>query len=253
MKIMNKPVPLIEPHPVLSPHYQAREEKARFLRGIFDASAPHYEGIASWGFFGSGHWYRVNALKLRGGLKPGMKCLDIAAGTGPTARAVAEVAGGPGYVTCVEPSFGMLKESLKLLPSDHIQGCADAIPLADDVFDFMSMGFALRHVENLRQAFGEYHRVLKPGGKLFIMDVTKPENRFLLLFHNLYFGYVLPWMTRVITRSESATYLMQYYWETMDKMVDPQMVVATLKDAGFIGVEHHLVLGCFTEYRAEKG
>jgi len=249
---MNNDIPSVDPHPVLFPHYKVREEKARFLRGIFDASAPHYEGIASWGFFGSGHWYRVNALKLRGGLKPGMKCLDIASGTGPTARAVAEVAGGSSHVTCVEPSFGMLSESLKLLPSVHIQGCADAIPLTDAQFDFMTMGFALRHVENLRQAFGEYHRVLKPGGKLFIMDITKPTNRFFLAFHNLYFKHILPWMTRIITRSEPATYLMQYYWETMDQMIDPNRVVATLKEAGFDKAQHHLVMGCFAEYTAEK-
>ena len=89
---MSTPLETFEPHPVLAPHYGSKPEKDRFLRGIFDRSAPHYEGIASWGFFGSGHWYRVQALRERSGLKPGMKCLDLAAGTGPTARAVAEVA-----------------------------------------------------------------------------------------------------------------------------------------------------------------
>jgi len=248
---MNK-VNVLNPHPVLSKHYQEREEKARFLRGIFDASAPHYEGIASWGFFGSGHWYRINALKLRGGLKPGMKCLDIASGTGPTARAVAEVAGGPAHVTCVEPSYGMLTESRKLLSSTHIQGCADALPLIDNQFDFVTMGFALRHVENLQQAFNEYHRVLKPGGKLFIMDVTKPNNAFLLGVHNIYFKYILPWMTQLITRSKPATYLMHYYWETMEMMIEPEAVVASLKEAGFKNAQHHLVLGCFSEYSGDK-
>lgn len=249
---MSTTIPQVDPHPVLSDHYKAREDKARFLRGIFDASAPHYEGIASWGFFGTGHWYRVNALRLRGGLKPGMQCLDIAAGTGPTARAVADVIENPSGVMCLEPSFGMLSESRKLLPTTHLQGCADAIPLKDSQFDFVTMGFALRHVENLRQAFGEYHRVLKPGGKLFIMDVTKPTNPVLLAFHNLYFKYVLPKMTQIITRSQPATYLMEYYWETMDKMVDPEEVVASLKQAGFENARYHLVMGCFSEYSADK-
>src|SRR5262249_29423926 len=155
-------------------HYRAAGDKQRFLRRVFDASAPHYEGIARWGFFGSGHWYRVHALRDRGGLKPGMKCLDVAAGTGPTARAAAEGAGGAAQVTCLEPSMGMLRESIKRLHSAHIQGCADDMPLKSRSFDFLTMGFALRHVEDLAGAFREYHRVLRPGGRIMILDVTLP-------------------------------------------------------------------------------
>jgi demethylmenaquinone methyltransferase/2-methoxy-6-polyprenyl-1,4-benzoquinol methylase len=249
---MTPPAQPAEPHPVLAPYYGQREEKQRFLRGVFDAAAPHYESIASWGFFGSGHWYRMKALKERAGLKPGMRCLDVAAGTGPTARAAAEVAGGPALVTCVEPSFGMLQESARLLPSRHIQARAEHLPLDAGLFDFVTMGFALRHVETLDGAFAEYCRVLKPGGTCFIMDITLPPSRIGRMLCALYFRDLLPLATRIFTGSRDATYLMRYYWETMDRMVPPEKVVAALRSAGFSKVERHVVLGVFSEYKAVK-
>lgn len=174
------------PHPILRPHYNSFEEKQKFLRTAFDAAAPFYEGIAKWGFFGSGEWYRKEAL-VRHGLKAGMKVIDVASGTGPTARAALKIVGSPSLVTCVEPSRGMLEESKKQLDCVHIQASADDIPLPSAVYDFLTMGFALRHVNDLQGSFREYFRVLKPGGIACILDVTKPKT----LLAKLYFAFIL--------------------------------------------------------------
>jgi demethylmenaquinone methyltransferase/2-methoxy-6-polyprenyl-1,4-benzoquinol methylase len=239
------------PHPALTAHYDSLDEKQAYLRRAFDAAAPYYEGIAKWGFFGTGDWYRRQALR-RCGVRSGMRLVDVASGTGPTARAAAAIVGDPSLVTCVEPSIGMLRESEKRLRCRHVQASAENIPLDDASFDFLAMGFALRHVQNLRVAFSEFFRVLEPGATVCILDLTKPDNALGYLLLRLYFRDLFPLLTRLFSGSEEATYLMKYYWETLDQMVEPAIVLEALSEAGFEHTGRHVVLGMFSEYTGVK-
>jgi demethylmenaquinone methyltransferase/2-methoxy-6-polyprenyl-1,4-benzoquinol methylase len=239
------------PHRVLAPHYASAEAKQPFLRKLFDDSAAHYERVASWGFLGTGNWYRREALR-RAGLKASLRVADIAAGTGITARAAAAIVGRADLVTCVEPSSAMLQESAKRLGAVHIQGAADALPLPNDEVDFLVMGFALRHVENLETAFSEFHRVLKPGGKLLIMDITKPESPLGNRLVRFYFRDFMPRFAHLVTGSHQARYLMEYYWETLTNMIPPASVLEALAQSGFMAPDRHVELGMFSEYRAKK-
>jgi demethylmenaquinone methyltransferase/2-methoxy-6-polyprenyl-1,4-benzoquinol methylase len=241
----------MEPHPLMTAHYRSADEKQRFLRKVFDQSAPYYEKIIRWGFFGSGDRYRRQAL-LRGGLKKGMRVLDVGTGTGPTARAAVSIVENLRDVVGLDPSIGMLQESQRRLPMACVQGVADQLPLRDGQFDFLVMGFALRHVESLEGAFGEYLRALKPGGRALILDITVPRNRLARGITTLYFRDLLPWLTRRFTRSREAGDLMRYYWQTLDQMVEPEKVLKALKTAGFQEVQRHLVLGVFSEYQGTK-
>ncbi len=241
----------LRPHPPLAPHYQSLDQKQPFLREVFDASAPHYEGIASWGFFGTGNWYRIQALQ-RGGLKAGMKLIDVATGTGITARAAATIIGTNPRLACVDPSAGMLTEAKKRLDADFYQGEAQQLPVESTTFDFLTMGFALRHVQDLGTAFGEYFRVLKPGGRVLILDLVLPKNKFGRLLSKIYFRYLIPWGTRLFTGSREATYLMEYYWDTMDQMVPHEQVLEALRTAGFQDVRCHIVQAVFHEYSGTK-
>lgn len=236
---------------VVGPYYADASEKQAFLRGIFDRTAPHYERIAQWGWFGTGETYRRQAL-LRAGVTGDMKAIDVASGTGPVARALVKILNSPDQIVCVEPSAGMIAESRKTVPAIHHQGTAEALPVEDETFDFLSMGFALRHVDNLEAAFREFHRVLAPGGKILIMDVTKPGSAMGRFWFRLYFKYFLPFMSLISTGDRESHRLMKYYWDTMDQMIDPDEVTKILTEAGFRNAERHIVLGCFSEYRAER-
>ncbi|WOO42313.1 class I SAM-dependent methyltransferase [Rubellicoccus peritrichatus] len=237
------------PHLPLSDYYATNEDKQTFLRKLFDRAAPHYEGIAKWGWFGSGQFYRKWALE-RVGLRPGMAVLDVASGTGPTARAIRDVQGSEEMITCLEPSAGMIAESKKQLSCEHIQAGADKMPLPDESFDFLTMGFALRHVDDLASAFSEFYRVIKPGAKIMIMDETLPKKGFRRSLMKLYFKHMLPWLTKIFTRSQPAHEMMAYYWQTLEEMVPPEEVVAGLEAVGFQQVKHNLLLGMFSEYTA---
>ncbi|MEM7505717.1 MAG: class I SAM-dependent methyltransferase [Pseudomonadota bacterium] len=236
---------------VVGEYYASPDEKQQFLRSIFDKTAPYYEGIARWGWFGSGGAYRKWALR-RAGLQPHMKVIDVASGTGPVARAILSIVDGPDQVVCVEPSAGMIAESKKTVPSVHHQATAENLPVPDESFDFLTMGFALRHVDDLDETFREFRRVIKPGGKVFIMDVTIPENGFGKFLFTAYFKHILPAFTLVFSWNREAYRLMKYYWETMEQMTPRDEVATILREAGFKTAEHKVLLGCFSEYEAVR-
>ena len=147
----------------------------------------------------------------------------------------------------------MLSVARKKLAARFVLGRAEQLPFPDNSFDFLTMGYALRHVLTLDEAFSEYHRVLKPGGKLVILEVTKPSGRIGGFLFKLYFGKIYPSLTQLFTRSREAREMMVYFWETMDAFVPPAAVVETLSAVGFVEVKRARLLGLFSEYTAVKG
>ena len=123
--------------------------------------------------------------------------LDVACGTGLVATGAAKVLGSAENITCLDPSEGMLAVAKTKLNAKFVVGRAEALPFADDSFDFLTMGYALRHVTSLEETFREYRRVLKPGGKMLILEVTKPASRVGAFFFDLYFGKIYPFLTLV--------------------------------------------------------
>ena len=239
------------PHPTLAVHYATPEAKPEFVNRLFDKGARHYDAVVDWGFLRSGSSYRRWTLQQHG-LRPGAHLLDVACGTGLVAVEAARILGTAENITCLDPSEGMLAVARTKLAAHFILGRAEAIPAADNAFDFLTMGYALRHVTSLEDTFREYHRVLKPGGKLLILEVTKPTGRVGAWFFRQYFGRVYPFLTRLFTRSADARDMMRYYWETMDACVPPSAVLAALTAAGFAGVKRDTALGLFSEYSAMK-
>ena len=239
------------PHPVLEEYYSNAADRQAFVAGLFDGAATYYNRIGRMLDLGSGPWYRRQALQ-RAGLRPGMWLLDVATGTGLVAHGGAAILGDCGRVIGVDPSCAMLREARKTLSGPLLQGRAEALPFCSDSFDMLSMGFALRHVADLEVAFQEYRRVLKAGGRLLLLEVSRPPSRVSRWLIQAYFQHVLPLMTRISTGSEPAQLLMKYYWDTIDRCVPPETILDVLRRNGFVEVERRVLFGFLSEYIAAK-
>jgi demethylmenaquinone methyltransferase/2-methoxy-6-polyprenyl-1,4-benzoquinol methylase len=179
-----------------------------------------------------------------------MHVLDVAVGTGPVAAAARALVGSEGSVTGIDPSYGMLQETRRRLPIPLVQGFAERLPFADASFDFLSMGYALRHVADLKGTFEEYRRVLKPGATVLILDFRRPRTALGRACVSVYLGKVVPLVARIAARSDKADLLMQYCWDTVAKCVPPDTIVASMEAAGLRGIATETWFGMFGEYKA---
>lgn len=245
---MIESAPVRAPMSTLPQYYADAEGQRRFTRRMFDSSAPDYDRVDRLFAFGSGSWYRRHAL-LRAGLAPGMRMLDVAVGTGLVAHEALAIVGRLGGVTGVDPSAGMMARSVS--PGLALaRGRAEALPFATHAFDFLSLGYALRHMADLQTVFREFRRVLKPGGRLLLLEITRPEGRVAAAVLKTYMRGVLPALARLVARSKDTPGLYRYYWDSIEACVPPGRIMASIAAAGFTGVAHHMELGIFSEYRA---
>lgn len=239
----------LAPHPTLEGHYGEAAGRQPYVDSLFDGAAPHYDWICRVMSFGSGALYRKQALE-RLGVRPGMSVLDVATGTGLVARAAALLTGGSGVIG-LDPSRGMLDEARRRVAVPLVQGRGEALPFADGRFDALSMGYALRHVPDLFGAFREYHRVLRPGGRLLILEISRPASRAGFLLARLYLKRIVPFVTRLGTRSASAERLMDYYWDTIERCVAPEAILEAMRASGFEATRR-VQGGMLSEYVGRK-
>lgn len=250
---MNTPSPTAvhAPHIPLTDYYQTEQDRQAYLRQIFDDTAVDYDRIEAMLAWGTGPRYRREAL-LRAGLISGMKVLDVGVGTGLVAAQACILTGDPALVTGVDPSPGMMAASK--LPDTLVllEGRAEALPFPDNHFDFLSMGYALRHISDLSVAFAEFERVLKPGGRLCLLEITQTQHRVGQWLLKNYMRGVIPLLTRFVSKQQDSTTIWRYFWDSIAACVPPEQVLATLHAAGLTQVKRHLELGIFSEYQAVK-
>lgn len=242
------------PHAPLNDYYADETGRKEYVQEVFDHTAPHYDRIERMLAFGTGPWYRHHAL-LRAGLKPGMKVIDVGTGTGLVAREAAAIVGDPALVKGVDPSTGMMAQTTVPEGVELFQGRAEELPFPDATFDFLSMGYALRHISDISVAFTEFRRVLKPGGKLCLMEITLPESKLGQVALRAYMRGFVPLLSRVIGADKETARLWRYYWDTIEACVPPSSVVATLKAAGFDDARRYSEMRkvtIFTEFQGTR-
>ncbi len=240
----------LPPHALLRDYYGSEAERQQFIRRIFDETAGDYDRIERLLARGSGSWYRAEALK-RAGLTAGQQVLDVGIGTGLVAREVLKIVGPGGRVIGVDPSAGMMGE-VKLPGVQLVEGRAEALPQADASQDFVTMGYALRHISDVQAAFNEFHRVLRPGGRVLVLEISKPRGRLGTWALKAYMRGVVPFLARFVSRQRDTAHLWRYYWDTIEACIPPERVMEALRTAGFTEVKRHLELGIFSEYSAVK-
>ncbi|MFO1029239.1 MAG: class I SAM-dependent methyltransferase [Acetobacteraceae bacterium] len=220
------------------------------MRALFNRAAADYDSANAILSLGTGQRYRRRALQVAG-LCAGMQVLDVATGTGLTAREALHLTGPAGAVIGVDVSEAMLAQARRVPGLHCVQARAEALPVASDRCDFVTMGYALRHVPDLAAYFQECHRVLRPGGTILILEIIRPPNRLAMALAAFYMRVVVPALCSLRGRRTART-LLEYYWATIEACVPPPVVTGALAGAGFTDVSVRTELGLFALYVGRK-
>jgi demethylmenaquinone methyltransferase/2-methoxy-6-polyprenyl-1,4-benzoquinol methylase len=213
------------------------EEKVAAVRSMFDAIAPRYDRlnrIISLGL--DTRWRRDGARRL--GLAPGSVVLDLASGTGDLCVDLRRRGLVP---LSIDLSFGMLAADRSGAP--RVQADILRLPVADGSVDGVTCGFALRNLVDLPTFFVELGRVVRPGGRVALLDVGRPTNRVIAWGNGVYFGRVVPRIGALL--SDGAAY--RYLPKSVAYLPEPAELVDELGRAGFDDVEHRQLSGGLTQ------
>jgi demethylmenaquinone methyltransferase / 2-methoxy-6-polyprenyl-1,4-benzoquinol methylase len=221
-------------------------DKARLVGSVFDSVALRYDlmnDLMSGGIHRL--WKRV-AIELSGA-RPGQRILDVAGGTGDlTARFAREVGAG-GRVVLSDINASMLGRGRDRLLDDGICGNVDfvladaeALPFADQSFDCISIAFGLRNVTQKERALASMLRVLRPGGRLLVLEFSKPTNELLGRLYDAYSFGVIPRIGKLITGDEDSY---RYLAESIRMHPDQETLRELMEDAGFERCDYHNLTG----------
>jgi len=173
------------------------------VRTMFDRIAPVYDGMNRVMTAGLDlRWRRLAAASV---VRPGDRVLDAACGTGDFA--VAALHAGAGSVVGLDFSERMLERARRKVPAaDFVHGDVLALPFEDGAFDAATIGFGIRNVADLELGLRELRRVLRPGGRLAILEITQPGGA-LRPFFSLWFDRVVPVLGKLVMGGEAYSYL----------------------------------------------
>ena len=223
-----------------------KEAKASMVADVFHSVASRYDLMNDLMSAGIHRIWKRFTIELSG-VRKGHSVLDIAGGTGDLAARFADIVGPEGAVVLADINESMLKVGRdKLLDSGHlgnlefVQADAQYLPFPDDSFDCITIAFGLRNVTDKDKALRSMLRVLKPGGRLLVLEFSKPQNALLSKAYDAYSFKVLPVMGRLVA-NDSDSY--QYLAESIRVHPDQETLKEMMEDAGFTRCEYHNMTG----------
>ncbi|OZB71124.1 MULTISPECIES: bifunctional demethylmenaquinone methyltransferase/2-methoxy-6-polyprenyl-1,4-benzoquinol methylase UbiE [unclassified Thiomonas] len=231
----------------------AEDEKAERVRGVFDSVASRYDVMNDLMSGGLHRVWKAFTIALSG-VRPGQRVLDVAAGTGDLSRAFARKVGPTGLVVMSDINGSMLRagrdrliDSGVLVPT--VLCDAEKLPFPDAQFDLVSVAFGLRNMTHKDAALREMQRVLKPGGKLLVLEFSKPWAP-LRGAYDLYSFQVLPRLGKMVA-GDPQSY--QYLAESIRMHPDQETLAGMMREAGFGHVDwHNLTAGVVALHIGQK-
>ncbi len=229
------------------------DEKQRRVGAVFDSVADRYDLMNDLMALGMHRLWKRFTRSISG-VRAGQRVLDLAGGTGDLTRLFKERTGEQGQVILADINRQMLDQGRsKLIDQGLTQGLsytqvnAEALPFADRGFDVVVIGFGLRNVTHKDRALCEMYRVLKPGGRVLILEFSKLRQPALQPLYDLYSFKVLPWLGKKVTH-DAASY--RYLAESIRKHPDQETLAGMMRDAGFESCEwFNLALGVVAVHR----
>jgi demethylmenaquinone methyltransferase / 2-methoxy-6-polyprenyl-1,4-benzoquinol methylase len=207
------------------------ELKVKAVTSMFDAIAPKYDLVNRVMTFGmDSGWRRKTVAELR--LPEGSLVLDVACGTGDLCR---ELRKSKLQAVGFDMSAGMLAAARTTAPL--VLADALNLPVADGSADGITCGFALRNVKSLEELFTEFARVLRPGGRVSLLEVAEPNARILKLGHKIYFHKVVPVIGGLISDRKAYSYLPR----STAYLPPPEGMLQLLGSAGFDSIERTIL------------
>ena len=218
----------------------ARESQ---VRSMFDRIAGRYDLLNSVMSAGLHHRWRTRAVDIAG-VASGDRALDVCCGTGDLALELKRTVGEQGRVVGLDFSEPMLelarsKSSRLGLDVEFVQGNALELPFADDAFDAATVGFGVRNLVDLRSGIAELARVVRPGGRVVILEITTPTDPPLSWFYRLWFDAAVPLLGAVAGDRDAYTYLP----ESVRRFPPPLELAEMMHQVGLRSIRYLLLAG----------
>ncbi|MCX2943258.1 bifunctional demethylmenaquinone methyltransferase/2-methoxy-6-polyprenyl-1,4-benzoquinol methylase UbiE [Rahnella perminowiae] len=224
----------------------AKDEKQEMVAEVFHSVAAKYDLMNDLMSFGIHRIWKRFTIDCSG-VRQGQRVLDLAGGTGDLTAKFSRLVGEKGEVVLADINDSMLKMGREKLRNlgivgnvSYVQANAEALPFPDNYFDCITISFGLRNVTEKEKALRSMFRVLKPGGRLLVLEFSKPVFKPLSKAYDTYSFYILPRIGELVAHdAESYRYLA----ESIRMHPDQETLKGMMADAGFENVTYHNLTG----------